>query len=184
MQKSKTQIAKEIHAVLFYLAEPVSFSYLAKILEANENEIRECVENLSEFLKDSGMCLVEHDGEIALTTAPEMAEIVEKVVKDERERDLGRASIETLSIIAYKGPVSRKEIEYIRGVNCQFALRTLLLRGLVEKKNKEGDERSFVYNITMDALLHLGIKNICDLPEYDNMKKQLEVVEEEEIYGE
>ena len=180
MQKTNTQITKEIHAILFYLSEPVSYSYLSKILDIKESEVREAVSNLSEFLRDSGMCIVEHDKEIVLTTSPEMAKIVEKVIKDERERDLGKASMETLAIIAYKGPVSRKEIEYIRGVNCQFALRTLLLRGLVDKKNKENDERSFVYNITMETLTHLGLQNIKDLPEYDSMRKKVEVEAETE----
>ena len=172
------QLMKEIEAILFYMAEPVEYSYLCKILEKDKNDIDFAVENLSESLKDRGVCLIKHNDTISLTTSSEMSPIVEKVIRDERERDLGRASIETLAIIAYKGPVSRKEIEYIRGVNCQFALRTLLLRGLVEKKNKEGDERSFVYNITVDAVMHLGLKNINELPEYDNMKKQLNVVEE------
>jgi segregation and condensation protein B len=178
MPKSKTQIAKEIQAVLFYLAEPASCKYLAKILEVSENEIRQGADDLSEFLRDGGLCLVRRGDEIALTTAPEISEIVEKVVRDERQRDLGRAGLETLAIVAYKGPVSRREIEYIRGVNCQFALRMLLLRGLVEKKTKEGYERTFFYQLTMDALLHLGIRSAGDLPEYDNMKKQTEIAEE------
>lgn len=181
--ETNTQLLKKIEAILYYLTEPVSYSYLAKILEITEEEVILGIENLSEILRDRGVCLVKHNDTVTLTTTAEMSEIIEKVIKDERERDLGRASIETLAIIAYKGPVGRKEIEYIRGVNCQFALRTLLLRGLIEKKNKEGDERAFVYNITVDAIMHLGLQNISELPEYDNMKKQMEVVEEK-IVGE
>lgn len=180
MQKSKTQLAKEIQATLFYLAEAVEISYLAKMLETGKKEIEDGLESLSEFLRDSGICIVRHEDEVVLSTAPEMSEIIDKVVADERQRDLGRASLETLAIVAYKGPVSRKEIEYIRGVNCQFALRTLLLRGLVEKKTKEGDERSFLYNITMDAVLHLGLQSVNELPEYDSMKKEMETAVEEE----
>ena len=102
------------------------------------------------------------------------------MVKEERERDLGRAGIETLSIVAYKGPVSKKEIEYIRGVNSQYALRSLLLRGLIERKNNETGERGVGYNITGDALRFLGLSRVGDLPEYEEIKKQLEVVEEKE----
>lgn len=172
MQKTQTQIAKEIQVILFYLAEPVSFKFLAEMIGVSEKEIRQGLESLSEFLKDSGLCLTENDGEIALTTSPEMSDLVEKVAKNEREGDLGRAGLETLAIIAYKGPVSRREIEYIRGVNCQFSLQTLLLRGLVERQTKEGDERTFLYKITMNAIMHLGIKSASELPEYDNIRKQ------------
>jgi segregation and condensation protein B len=115
--------------------------------------------------------------EYLLATSPEHKELIEKILKEERDRDLGRAGIETLSIIAYKGPISKKEIEYIRGVNSDYALRSLLLRGLVEKKASRTDERVIMYNITSETLLHLGLKNITDLPEYSEMKKQLEVVE-------
>jgi segregation and condensation protein B len=105
--------------------------------------------------------------------------LIEKIIKEERERDLGRAGIETLAIIAYKGPVSKKEIEYIRGVNSQFALRNLLLRGLVERKASSWDERVIVYSITADALRHLGLGSITELPEYMDVRKQLEVETED-----
>lgn len=177
--KDEKQITKQIEAVLFYSGEPVSFSFLAKILEIDKSEVKKEIENLSQILKDRGVSLVVHQDEVSLVTAPEMSDLIDKVIKDERETELGRASIETLTIVAYKGPISRKEIEYIRGVNCQFALRNLLLRGLIEKKNKDGDERSFMYNVTMDAVMHLGLKQISELPEYENMRKKLETTEEE-----
>ncbi|KKR45468.1 MAG: Segregation and condensation protein B, partial [Parcubacteria group bacterium GW2011_GWA2_40_14] len=121
-------------------------------------------------------------------TAPELSETIEKIVKEERQRDLGRAGIETLSIIAYKGPVSKKEIEYIRGVNCQWALRSLLLRGLIEKKGSETDTRVILYTLTSETLRYLGLSHITDLPQYQEKQKQLEVLEnteglEKEQYG-
>jgi segregation and condensation protein B len=175
-----TELLKKIEALLFYLAEPVSVSSLAKTLEVTKGEIEDGIEELSKTLENRGVCIVRTGDEVVLTTAPEMAGTIEKMIKEERERDLGRAGIETLSIIAYKGPVTKKEIEYIRGVNSQYALRSLLLRGLVEKKNSTTDERVVVYNITLETLRFLGIKSVNDLPEYEQMQKQLEVIEEEE----
>src|SRR3989338_7846902 len=170
-------LVQKIEAALFYLAEPISVDFLAKMLEVSKKEVLSAVEELTQTLSARGVKLVEHDGEVSLVTAPEFSGLIEKIIKEERERDLGRAGIETLSIIAYKGLVSKKEIEYIRGVNCQWALRNLLLRGLVERKGSEKAERVVFYSITTDTLRHLGLSHITDLPRYEEIRKQLETVE-------
>ena len=171
-------LISKIEAILFYLAEPVGVDFLAKTLDVSKKEVLSAVGELGLSLQSRGIRMVYHDDEVVLTTAPEFSEIIEKIVKEERERDLGRAGIETLSIIAYKGPVSKKEIEYIRGVNSQWVLRSLLLRGLVEKKNSPSDERVLVYSITGDALRYLGLSHISDLPEYEEVRKELEIKNE------
>lgn len=179
-----SELIKQIEAVLFYLAEPVKIDFLAKTLEVSKKEIEAGLKELEESLGERGVRIVRHNlsaqagDEVVLTTAPELSPLIEKIIKEERERDLGRAGIETLSIIAYKGPVSKKEIEYIRGVNSQFALRNLLLRGLVERKASSWDERVIVYSITADTLRYLGLGSITELPEYMEVRKQLEVEEE------
>ncbi|MBA3733294.1 SMC-Scp complex subunit ScpB [Patescibacteria group bacterium] len=174
----KTSISNSIEAILFYLAEPVKISFLAKTLEVSDEEITSSIQELKGSLSTRGLRLVENENEIFLVTAPEFSLLIEKMIKEERERDLGRAGIETLSIIAYKGPVSRKEIDYIRGVNSQYALRNLLLRGLVEKKSNANDERMLVYSITGDTLRFLGLSNVSELPEYIETNRKLEVTEE------
>lgn len=179
MQENQNLINK-IEAILFYLAEPVSINSLSKILELSKEETLSAIGTLGDSLTNRGLRLVFHNDEVVMVTAPEHSEAIEKMVKEERERDLGKAGIETLSIVAYKGPVSKKEIEYIRGVNSQYALRNLLLRGLIERKNSETGMRGVGYNITGDALRFLGLSHISDLPEYEEMNKQLEVVEEKE----
>ncbi len=178
MEKS-SELIQKIEALLFYLAEPTSVSSLSKTLEVSKAEILDGLDELSRVLENRGLRIVQTEEEVVLTTAPEMASVIEKMIKEEREKDLGRAGIETLSIIAYKGPVSKKEIEYIRGVNSQYALRNLLLRGLVEKKNSAAeDSRVIMYTITLDTLRYLGLKSVSDLPEYGELQKQLEVAEE------
>lgn len=180
MEKNSKLIQK-IEAILFYIAEPTQVSFLQKTLDVSKAEIEDSIKDLETSLKDSGMRLVRHDDELTLVTAPEYSELIEKIIKEEREKDLGRAGIETLSIIAYKGSVSKKEIEFIRGVNSQYALRNLLLRGLVEKSASKSDERMVVYSITGDTLRYLGLSKISDLPEYDSVKKELEVAVNLEI---
>lgn len=169
----KKNLISKIEAILFYLAEPVGVDFLAKTLEVSKKEIVSAVGELGLSLEERGVRLVLHDDEVTLVTAPEFSSVIEKIIKEEREKDLGRAGIETLSIIAYKGPVSKKEIEYIRGVNSQWVLRSLLLRGLVEKKQFSTDNRVIVYSITGDTLRYLGLSHITELPEYEETKKQL-----------
>ena len=172
------ELRKKIEAILFYLAEPVSINFLVKTLEVSTKEVKDSINQLRQNLEGRGLRIVEHDNEVSLTTAPEFSKTIEKIIKEERERDLGRAGIETLAIVAYKGPVSKKEIEYIRGVNSQFGLRNLLLRGLVERKGSKEDERVILYNITGDTLRYLGLGSISELPEYQATRAQLEVKEE------
>lgn len=172
------ELMQKIEAILFYLAEPVEVSFLAKTLEVSKSDVVSALLDLAESLQNRGLRIIQNGEEITMVTAPEFSGLIEKIIKEERERDLGRAGIETLAIIAYKGPVSKKEIEYIRGVNSQYALRNLLLRGLVEKKTSKTDERVIVYSVTTDTLRHLGVSSLGDLPEYGDIQKQLEVVEE------
>ncbi|HRH26825.1 MAG TPA: SMC-Scp complex subunit ScpB [Parcubacteria group bacterium] len=172
------ELEKKIEAILFYTAEPTKVSFLAKTLEVKSDEINEALVLLSKSLETRGIKLINHNDEVSLVTSPELAPLIERIIKEERERDLGKAGIETLTIIAYKGPVTKKEIEYIRGVNSQYAIRNLLLRGLIDRSVSKTDERMVVYNITSDTIRFLGIKSVKDLPEYEDMNKQLEVSEE------
>ncbi|MDQ5948930.1 MAG: segregation and condensation protein [Patescibacteria group bacterium] len=181
MEKTTHDIGNKIEAILFYLAEPVEIAYLVKILGVSKNEIEKAILELKESLLQRGIHLVEHDNTVSLVTAPTLSDTIDTVIKNERERELGRAGIETLSIIAYKGPISRKEIEYIRGVNSQFALRNLLLRGLIEKQNKEGNDRVMLYTITMDTLLHLGLSSVNELPEYTAVHTELSAEQVQEL---
>jgi segregation and condensation protein B len=179
--KETSELAKQIEATLFYLAEPVRISALCKTLDVKKDEVVSALSELSKIYEGRGLALIQHDDAVSFITSPEMSDIVQKIAKEEYEGDLGRASLETLAIVAYKGPISRKEIDYIRGVNSQYSLRLLLLRGLIERKNKIGDERVSLYTVTMDALLHLGLKSMNELPEYDNIKRQLNVASSEAV---
>ena len=96
------------------------------------------------------------------------------MIKDDLAKDLGSASIETLTIVLYKGPIQKAEIDFIRGVNSNFILRNLLTRGLIEKVQNPEDQRSFLYQPTFDLLTHLGLKKSDDLPEYTEFRTKVE----------
>ncbi len=167
-------IASQLEAILFWKAEPISFKKLAALLNANVEAIKVGLQELENTLKDRGLTLVRTDEEVMLGTAKELSPLIEQLTKEELTRDLGRAGLETLSIILYQGPISRADIDYIRGVNSQFIVRNLLIRGLVERVDNPKDARSYLYKTTLDLLSHLGISKIEELPEYDQVRKDIE----------
>lgn len=167
------ELDKQIEAVLFWKGEPQSIKKLAASLGKKEEEIKAGLDVLKEKIKDRGVELIFKDDEVMLGTSAEFSHIIERLTKEELVRDLGRAGLETISIIAYKGPISRAEIDYIRGVQSTFILRNLQIRGLVERITNEKDHRSFLYKPTFELLQFLGVAKIEDLPEYEKVKAEL-----------
>jgi len=166
----------QIEAVLFWKAEPISVKKLASTLEKSEDEIRAAMAVLKTNLQNQnrGLTLIELENEITLGTSKDISALIEKLTKEELVKDLGKAGLETLSIILYQGPITRSEIDYIRGVNSQFIVRNLLVRGLVEKVENPKDRRAFLYKSSFDLLSFLGISNITDLPDYESVRKNIE----------
>lgn len=169
----------KIEAILFFKAEPLSIKKLAQILKTDEMEIKNALAILKEKLEGRGVTLIEKDDEVMLGTAGDAGGIIEELSKEELSRDLGKAGLETLSIVLYRGPITRSGIDYIRGVNSTFILRNLLIRGLVEKIPNPNDQRSFLYRATFDLLSHLGISRVEDLPEYRGANESIEKFVEE-----
>jgi len=153
-----------LHALLFASGEPLEKKQLAKLLAMSETELKSVLKALTASLKESGVTVVETDSDVELRTTPEASIIVKKLRENELSRDLGKASIETLAVIAYQTGTTRGEIDWVRGVNSSTSLRTLLMRGLIEGKEDERDRRRVRYSVTTEALAHLGIANIENLP--------------------
>ncbi len=170
-----------IESILFYINRPVSVADLAVYADMDEVEVREALHSLAESLDSRGIVLVEHAGTYSLATHPESSQSIEKIARDELNTELSQASLETLAIVLYKAPVTRKEIEYIRGVNVSYSLRLLLVRGLIEKIPSKLDERIFLYAPTVDALKYLGITHITELPGYTELVGKLDVRSKQEI---
>ncbi|MES2436931.1 MAG: SMC-Scp complex subunit ScpB [Patescibacteria group bacterium] len=168
----------QIESLLFWKGEPMKLKKLAEILSKTEEEIVAALGELEHKIEGRGVQLVRKDDEIMLGTRNEMGPIIEGLIKEELVKDLGKAGLETLSIILYRGPVARRDIDYIRGVNSNFILRNLLVRGLVEKVVHPEDQRSFIYKPTFQLLSHLGISTIEELPEYVNVRQEISHVEQ------
>lgn len=168
------ELSTGIEAILFWKGEPQSIKKLATSLNKSEEEIKTGLEILKEKIADRGVELIYKNDEVMLGTASKLSHIIERLTKEELVRDLGKAGLETISIIAYKGPISRAEIDYIRGVQSTFILRNLQIRGLVERISNPSDARSFLYQPTFELLQFLGISKIEDLPEYDSVQVEFE----------
>ncbi len=168
-----------IEAVLFLEGEPVKIKKLAEILDKNEKEITEAVEILGKKLEDRGIRLLRKDNEVMFSTAPEASKICEAVSKEEFNKEIGKAGLEVLAIIIYQSPVTRADIDYIRGVNSSFTVRNLMIRGLVERKTNPRDSRSYIYSPSFNLLQFLGIGEINKLPEYENFKDSIQKFMEE-----
>lgn len=168
-------------ALLFTHGEPMSKKDVAKILECSTDDLKRAVSVLHESLAQTGLAVIETDGELELRTAPEAAGIVKTLRESELSKDLGKAGLETLAAVAYRAGSTRGEIDWIRGVNSSTSLRTLLLRGLIEGKEDPADKRRIRYSVTTEALAHLGVSKIENLPRFGELSKEAEQVVAENV---
>ncbi|MCX6753303.1 MAG: SMC-Scp complex subunit ScpB [Candidatus Nomurabacteria bacterium] len=164
----------KIEAILFFKGEPVSIHNLSSLLKVSKEETKEAVINLSTRLQNRGIVLSVKEDEINLGTNPEISELIEKLQKEELNKDLSKSSLETLSIILYKNGISRSEIDYIRGVNSSFILRALSIRGLIEKLTDPKDNRKYIYKPTFELLSFMGIKSVAELPNFTEINPKIE----------
>ncbi len=160
-----------IESILFSVGEPISIEKLAKTLRKEMPEISQALQELKSYYQNhhTGLRIISKHNKIQLVSAPENSQYIEKLVKSDLQQELTPASLETLAIIAYKGPTTRAEIEEIRGVNSSFILRNLLIRGLIEKKGNPDDYRSYIYDISFNFLKKLGLKSRQELPQYKSL---------------
>lgn len=162
-----------LEAVLFAAGEPLTKRRLADILAIPGSALDEAIEELKTALAGRGLALIETKDEVELRTAPSAADTVAKYREGELSRDLGKASLETLAIILYKQGATRGEIDWIRGVNSAAATRSLLMRGLVTKQEDPKDRRRVRYEVTPDALGHLGIGSAREAPRFAELTATL-----------
>ncbi|MFC1720884.1 SMC-Scp complex subunit ScpB [Patescibacteria group bacterium] len=173
------ELSKKIEAILFYQNGPTKIKNLAAMLSVQEEDALNAVSELKESLSDRGIRLIKKDDVVMIGTAPEFGDIIEALVKEELNKDLGKAGLETLAIVLYLGPIAKSRVDYIRGVNSGFILRNLMVRGLVERTSNPEDQRSFLYKPTFELFAHLGITDITELPDYENVKVEIESFEEQ-----
>jgi segregation and condensation protein B len=157
-----------IESLLFVADEPVSVGRLAEALEATEGEVEQALRGIEEDFQRRGLRLERVNTLIQMVTAPEAADAVERFLGLAGRRQLSPAALEALAIIAYRQPISRPEIEAIRGVNSDSVLRTLLRAGLIEDVGRADTVgRPYLYGTTFSFLQHFGLSGLEELPELD-----------------
>ena len=173
-----TDTGGQIEALLFALGRPLSRAELVKYLDIPRDGLERALAGLSESLRGRGVALVDDGKEVSLRVSSAASALIERVRKDEYSRDIGKAGLETLSAVLYRGPLTRSEVDFIRGVNSTQTLRTLAMRGLLRRIPNPRDERSYLYEPTTELLATLGVTNVRELPEYSQVQSKLAALEE------
>lgn len=162
----------KIESLLFISAKPMTVKQLALLVGKSTEEVKQAGSELVRDYKENkhGIQIIKSGTKYQMVSSPENAKLVGDFIKDETTGELSRPSLEALTIIAYRGPVAKLDLDRIRGVNCALILRNLLLRGLVEAKHDK-QKKEIYYNTTFDFIKYLGINDIKELPDYDRLNK-------------
>lgn len=155
-----------IESILFVAGRPVTLKELEKATGQTPAEIQEALAELKNARTDAGAVILEQKNSYLLSTNPANSPIVKEFLNTELRQKLTEAAIETLAIVTYKQPVSRAEIEAVRGVNSQYTLRLLMMRGLIERHTSQKDSRVNLYQTTHEFLQHLGLRDFRELPDF------------------
>ncbi len=158
----------KVESILLVSGKAVSFKELKKFFKLKDLDkiIKELKEKYNN--KESGIHLAFNNKKLQLITNPDNSKILRDYLEADINSELTKPSLETLTIIAYRQPIAKEELEQIRGVNCSLILRNLLMKGLIEAEDIEGG-LIINYSITIDFLRHLGLNSVEELPDYDKL---------------
>ena len=185
----KTELESRLEAVLFYAGESISIKRLEEICGADASSIEDAIHHLDELYKksNSGIEIVEVDDGYQMCTAPKHLQIIQLYRQKPAKNILTQALIETLAIVAYSQPITRTQIEDVRGVRCEHAISRLLEYGLIEEVGRLNViGRPILFGTTHEFLRHFGFKNLEEMPKIKEelLEKFKEEVQEEMSYYE
>lgn len=171
-------LQSQLESLLFVAIKPLAVKELVSLTGAKSNEIIKALESLVLDYKnrESGLNLINNNNQYQLTTAPANAGLIQEFLKDETSGELSQPSLEALTIIAYRGPIGKLELERIRGINCSLIIRNLLIRGLIEEKYDKNSAENF-YTVTHDFIRYLGLSSLRDLPEYEKLRGDAKITD-------
>lgn len=164
----KNNLKSQIESILLVAGKPISLKDIANLVGQNVGEIQKEINSLTSEYKDRGLRIIKKGEKYILASAQENAEVVAKFLNEELRYDLSPAALETLAIVVYKQPITRAEIENIRGTDCSRILRVLMIRGLIEEVGrKESPGRPILYGTTVKMLTYLGLESEEQLPKVE-----------------
>jgi len=165
LSKSNKEIENKIEALLFVSPTSISVNQLATLMNLKIKIVELAIKNLEISYKSSGLRLQENKGRYQLTTSPEFSDLIEEYLGLEENTTLSQAALEALAIVAYKQPITRPEVDEIRGVNSDGVMRNLLNKGLIQELGRaEGLGRAILYGTTSEFLQFFGISTLKELP--------------------
>ena len=172
------QLKSQLESLLFISLKPLSAKDLASFTAAEASEVEIALKELADDYQsgERGLALIKNNSQYQITTTGENAPLIQEFLKDETSGELSQPSLEALTIIAYRGPIAKLELERIRGVNCSLIIRNLLLRGLIEERFEKNKNENY-YTVTHDFIRFLGLNKLEDLPDYEKLKHS-EAIEE------
>ena len=169
------EIPQILEAILFVAGEPVAVSDLAQALEVSEMEIMHAVEALERECERRGVTVRRYGDHLRMETRPEYAPYVERLLQPVQRQTLSQTAMETLAVIAYRQPVTKGEVEQVRGVKCDYSVQSLLHKGLIkEAGRKEALGRPILYATTDRFLEHFGISDIRELPPLPDAQEKVD----------
>lgn len=178
---TQNNLKSKLESLVFAATTAVSYKKLAEQLKTSMEEVKKEIGELNNFYEQiqSGLRLVFDENSVQMVTTKENSRLVDEFIKSEMREELTPAALETLSIVCYRGPIKKVDIDFIRGVNSTYTLRTLLMRGLIVREPDLKDARSFVYKPSLEFLKRLGVSNISALPEYKEITRKLAELKEQ-----
>lgn len=166
--KKEINLETKIEALLLITPSPISISQLSNILKEKPKTIEDALKNIrDEYFNNHGLRLEEFKNRYQITSAPECATIIEDYLGQEETSTLSQAALEALAIVAYRQPITRPEVDEIRGVNSDGVMRNLMNKGLVQEIGRnESPGRAILYGTTTEFLQHFGLSSTKELPEF------------------
>jgi len=174
------ELPNRIEALLFSEGGPIAKKKLAQLLDSDVEAINVAAQTLSTNLGGRGLALIQSETELALAVQGSLKDTIEKAYERDLGREIGDAGLEALTIVLYRGPSTRSQIDYIRGVNTSSTIRTLTARGLIERTANPEDAREYLYRPTTELLAHLGVRTAHELPDYAKIASELAAFEREQ----
>ncbi len=179
--ENKKNLNDIIFSVLFVAGEGIEKSFIAEKLELSEKEVENAIKDLQEkYEGDCGVHIITYKNKVQLASNPAYADYIGEVLNPIREKTLTRAALETLAIIAYKQPITKLEIEEIRGVNnCDYAIQILVDQGVIEVVGrKDAVGKPLLFGTTDGFLKRFNLQDLAQLPDYDGLLERIKVIED------
>ncbi|MFH1429925.1 MAG: SMC-Scp complex subunit ScpB [Candidatus Uhrbacteria bacterium] len=177
-ETTSIDLHRAIEATLFLAGKPLKVKKISQLLGTDAATTRAAIEAFRTTwnARGGGTVVAIAGDHVQLVTHGDLHAVTEAFVKDEVRGELTRPQLEALTVVAYQGPITKAELEHIRGVHCGLILRNLLIRGLIAQE-RDAERHEDVYRVSMDFLRHLGLTDIRELPEYEQLHGS-EVIEQ------